>query len=466
MCPFGTGEGDLRMKLARLILSFLIIGSLPMIYGCSVEDLAQTNPDDDDDGDGDGDDDDGEIINKPSTENFEIKVNTSTQWRVTISKNGDGSTPCRAVAGEDLFCVVDMPELDMFFRGFTMNDALPGSMCKYRSFRPYFYNIAPVGFEPTQVFYQTDGDDALVAPSATVPDALAAAVTAANALGGLQEVDIWYRIKGDWFYHAQLYGEKAAGPDAVRCPFDYTNVTQVQNGRNCCKGKYYLMTRDGEGTVANSNAEWGGSIANCFEGPGIDSYEYKFENGLPRPVVTNVDPDNGLLSSFTVAAPISKDELDQPQIYAANFYVNSEHSNDVPAAMKVAENYGPSNSAHYVYECLDAHSEIVASIRVVAREWNLLAEYEKLLAGTVGNSDTLGNETPPTNSEGDSEADPADPINDFCDWKDITSVSGGGGCRGSLGSDLTAFGFANLTSSTVGNFLMPNHHEDYLGFAD
>jgi len=456
------------MKLFQLLFVVVMGVSLSLVSGCALQEAA-TNGDDDGDDDGDGGDDDGEIVNEPSTTNFEVQVNTSTKWRVTISKNGDGSTPCRAVAGQDVFCVVDMPELDMFFRGFKMNDALPGSMCKYRAFRPYFYNIAPVGLEPTSVFYEVDGDDVLVAPGPTVPADLD---SAADSVAEADRADIWYKIAGAWFYHAQLYGDRATGADAVRCPFDYTNVTSVPNGRNCCKGKYYLMTRNGEGTVANSNEEWGGNLANCFEGPGIDSYEFKLEDNLPRKVITDVDPDSGLLSSFTVAAPITKDELDQPQIYASNFYVDDDHGDDVPAAAKVIENYRAWNSAHYVYECLDAHQEVKARIRVVAREWNLLAEYDKLLAGTASNPDSLSDEDPLSNSEEDSVADPESPINDYCDWKDITSGAGGG-CIGRGGVGYTAFGFADLSAVDVpgeeedlDDVMIPNHHEDYIGFAD
>jgi hypothetical protein len=449
------------MKLVKLFFVLSMLSALPLLSGCSLDEVTQGGGGGGGGGGGSGDD--SETENIPSTEFFEVQVNTSSEWDVVISKNGDGSTACKAEAGEDAFCVVDMPELDMFFRGFTMNDALPGDMCEYRRFVPYFYNIAPVGVNPGAVFYEEDSDGVLITPATAVPAGVGATA------------DIWYNIAGRWYTHAQLYGAAATSKDDLRCPFDYTDI--FINGRNCCPGFYTLMVRS-NGEVNNTpSTEWGGSLANCFEGPGMDSYAYKYEDELPADLITAVDPDDGLLGTFEVTAPIEKVELDQPQIYAANYYKSSEHSGSVPGALAVIQSYRNwGSSAHYVYECLDAYHEVVARIRVVAREWNLVAEYEKLIAGTSANSDSEGQETDPTNSEADSETEPTSPYNDYCDWRDIEEADDGlsYSCD-DVGGGYQFFGFGDLStvdsSAAAGvqpllDVLIPRNHDHYIGFAD
>ncbi len=448
-------RGDSRMKLVKFVYVFSTLAALPLLSSCSLDEATTGG------GGGTGGDDEQENI--PSTEFFEVQVNTSSEWDVVISKNGDGSTACRAQSGEDAFCVVDMPELDMFFRGFTMNDALPGDLCEYRRFVPYFYNIAPVGVIPGAVFYEENSDGELITPATAVPSGVGATA------------DIWYAIAGRWYTHNQLYGAAATSKDDLRCPFDYTDI--FINGRNCCPYYYTLMVRS-NGEVENTpGTEWGGSLANCFEGPGMDSYDAKGEDELPIDTIAAVDPDEGLLGTFEVTAPIQKPELDRPQIYAANHYKSSEHSGSVPGALSVIQSYRDwGSSAHYVYECLDAYHEVVARIRVVAREWNLLAEYQKLIAGTSGNSDSEGQETDPANSEADSETEPTSPYNDYPDWKDIEEADDSLSYSfDDMGAGYQFFGFGDLStvdsSSAPGTqsllpVLIPRNHDHYIGFAD
>lgn len=479
----GEREGEFMMNSFRVCKSFMFFAAIfsmsAWLSGCTVEQETAASS-----GDGSGDSDDGETTNIPSTATFNILVNTNSNYDIYISKNGDGTTACSATAGQDVLCIIDMHELDMYFRGYVINDALPSDLCMYRGFFPYIYNIAPVGVAPGAVFYEEDADGVLMVPATSPPaGTFSNAARSGLSAGAARTADIYYNIAGYWYTHAELYGAAATSADDIRCPFDYTDV--IDDGKNCCTGNYDLLVRS-DGKVTNTQPAWGGSLANCFQGPGLDEYDHFASDDLPSYLISNVDTTSGLNSSFTVTAPIEKTGIGQPQVYAANYYKASEHNNvtawgaltpgddDVPGPMQVIRDYrGVGSSAHFLYECLDSNFEVIARIRVVAREWNELAELESLISTGSGDADTEGLETDPTNSESDSVSEPTSCKNDHADWKDIEEATNAAACTlDNYGVTYRGFGLANLASVyqdigtdtvTLLSVMIPYNHSHYLG---
>ena len=414
------------MKVFQLLFVIVMGASLPLISGCALQEAA-TNGDGDGDGDGDGGNDDGEIINEPSTENFEVQVNTSTKYTVAISKNGDGESDCIAQEGEDILCVVDMYELDMWTRGYTLNVAFPSDLCEYSGFYPYFYNYLPVGISPVAVYYSVDGDGNVVAPSAEHQASFGVGSTA----------DIYYFLPFGWVPHDTLFGAAASAAGDLRCPWDYSKVDS--KAPNCCQGDYTLYSVSG-GELSDTESEWGGKIGNCFDGPGIQDYPSQGGaldslNGLPVYLLNYLDGDNGDSYSFKTSSPDSQTSImGFGQIYAANYYNfgsgAGDHVDDGPPMLTrtIASIWGtPSlinSSAHYQYDCFDEAMEVKARIRVVAREWNEYTELLGFLTTGSGDWDTVGTETSPDQEAGDNSWTPdASYINDFADWKDVADVA-------------------------------------------
>ncbi len=437
----------------KLLFLFFLAG---VLSGCAVE-HPTTSSSESTSGD------DGEIENVPSTDTFAVAVNTNENYDIVISREGDGSTTCSAASGEDVLCVVDIEELDLYYHGLTLNDALPGDLCDYRGFLPYFYQRAPIGYMPSIVIHEVDDEGNILSVD---PDAITGIGSSAAA------ADIWYYINGDWVRHNTLYGSSALTDTNMRCPNDYTNVWT--DGQNCCYGTYTRIARVNDGsdiTTTTTTPSWGAltNLANCFEGPGIDDYTHKLNTGLPAYLISAVDPTDGLSNTFEVTAPIQKTAIHQHQVYAASYFEPSRHSSDAPTPTRVLRSTGlwystyiARQSAYFIYDCLDHAREITARIRVLVREWNLQSELEKLLAGdntaTPDTHDTF--ETGPGQDDNHPTND-LSPHNDFRDWDDL-SQGWDPGVHSESALSCTSFGFAAAICLDTDIFYNP--HAIYLGF--
>ncbi len=457
---------------------FMIAALATFSAGCSVENSST---------DAEGDEDTGEVENIPDTDDFQVMVNTNDNYQVVISEGGDGSTPCIAEEGEDILCVVDMYELDMYMRGYTLNDALPADMCAYRGFYGYYYSIAPIGLAPTNVFYELDADGNLIAPATGLTGAYEDVTDAMSRTAN--DADIYYKINGSWYAHQELYttgdaAEVADSPEDLRCPWDYSKIHP--EFPNCCyrRGNYSVKSVEDTEISETIDNQWGGSWGNCLEGPAMDWADAKFDHsGIPNYIKTAVDSDSGINSTFPVAAPLTiSSTLGRPQVYAASFYLPADHGSDVPEMTRVVRTiWGAgsgvvNNSAHIQIDCLNEAFEVKARIRVVARDWN---DYSDLLAflagsGSASNANDTGTETEPTQSSGDDTISPAaGEINDFPDWHDISTNEAS--CEFALfGSGPKNFGLTNDTgavgtggSATAVNttdLIFQYDTDDYLGF--
>jgi len=393
---------------------------------------------------------------------FKVAVNepNGATFSYNISKNGDGKTACAAADGEDVLCVVDIPELDLWAHGYKLTDTVPASVCSYIGFVPYYFNIAPFGaVSPTGVTYATDADSNI----ADVPGALG--------------TDIYYYIPAQsaggavpgWTAHATLFGTAAATPADMRCPYDYTDI--IEDGKNCCRGTYALTTIDSDGAVSSTLPDWPGKEANCFDGPAMVSTHPKDDTfGLPVYLTTTV-PTTGLSTNFSMTSRYksfvrtSATGWQLDNTFMSNYFSKAQHSTiggavgDVPAACQPARFLYPRNlidsSCYYQYDCLDTNFEVKARIRVSVREWNLRSELLLLLAGSSANSDSTGNETPPSQSSSDTSPTPsAGPKNDFLDWYDVDGAA-------SYLRPYTSFGFTTL--GTPSNYI-PYPVSNYRGF--
>lgn len=368
--------------------------------------------------------------NIPSTENFQVDVNTSSEYEVVISKNGDGATECLAEEDQDILCIVDMYEMDMYMRGYTINVAFEPEMCKYYGFYPYFFNNVPVGPAPTRVYYNANDDGDIIDPAHfSLPT---------GTLGVTN--DIYYFVPhadgtaGEWYSHADLFGTKATSDGDVQCVWDYE--TDDDDYPNCCDGDYTLYTVE-DGTLADQRQSWGGKLGNCFWGPGIKDYPNQGgaldSHNLPEYTLAPVDSSEGAVLTFKVSSPDSQIAVvGYGQVYAANYYKSSDHSGVPEATRVISSIYGgfqylANSSAHFQYDCYDQAMEVKARIRVVGREWNDYTQFLAFLTGSISASaadaaaNVGGRETTPEQDPDDTSSAPElSYVNDFADWKDVS----------------------------------------------
>lgn len=402
-----------------------------------------------------------------SVTEFKVTVKTDPNYTSAISKwtnaslvgGVDGTTSCTATAGQDLLCVVDMNELDLYFRGYTLIDTEPNTLCAYRRFMPYVYAVAPFGVEPSAVTYTLDANSGIVANS--------------TGQGGTN-ADIYYRINGTWRTHTQLYGVAATKDTDVQCTFNYSAGSRsITNGKNCCYGPYSRIVKNSTGVIATSAGDWGGKRGNCMEGPGMD---YKgglfFTDGLPDLVITNIDSSvtGGLSTSLTIPGPITLTSKGQRQIYGVNYYKLASHGSDVPASTRFVRSYldprDIDSTAYFTYDCLDAAEDVVARIRVLVRRWSTKSEFAKFIdsKGLSGDPDLAGLETTPTHSDPNPTTGLGRNI-DRCNWDDWASS---GYCQTSFGNlplySSGYFGFASTLTPTQLGIFQDDGTFRYLGF--
>ncbi len=456
------------VNASSFLFLFLALLSAFVVSSCAVEETADTSADTADGDDSDDVADDGTIGEVPTgsaaatSEYFEVTVVENINYLTQISKNGDGSTECRVLAsGEDILCIVDMHELDLWFRVVQLNDTMPEDLCEYRQFMPYFYNSVPVGAAPTAVLYEVDGDNVIQARD---PDGAGDATATA---------DIWYYFSGiGWRTHEFLFGTAARSSDALKCPWDYTERSNC--GKNCCFGPYYKTVITPE-DVADGWEEWPGEYGNCFAGPAMDSEHPKDPStGMPMFLISNVD-QGGLSNIFKVDLSFNNGF---GNINKANYFNPDEHPQtgaipDVPgtflAARDLYNNSRLSHSGYFQYDCLNSNEEVTARIRVMIREWNTKDQLLALLAGTLtADPDVAGTETDLTAPDTYPRPNPG-PYGDRADWKDYKLAAD----AAPNSWNYRAFGFADFsadpdaggpyTAGTAADYLFFNS-EMYVGY--
>ncbi|MCM2279326.1 MAG: hypothetical protein NDJ89_14720 [Oligoflexia bacterium] len=304
------------------------------------------------------------------TVGFQISIPDATTHDYAIHEASSWSTPCKITASsasKSIDCYVEGHELDLYFFGAKLNYNVPKDLCSYvRVSPPYFYFREP-GDGPTAISYDVDQNGA--------------------------------------FQNVSPAGILVGGQPS--CAYDYTS----EDGPNCCSGKYSLSVRVWDATAGAygsptvSEGDWGGKVTQCLAGPAMSTQSLS-KYGWPRPSVHFVE-GTGVNRTYEVTAPMSKDLASN--LHVANYFVASEHGNDVPLAFRTPANAsdGAATEPYYRFTCYDRAQEVNAEIRVMIRDWNSKSELAKEASG---DPDASG-------SEGGSF--PTHPIGDRRDWKDI-----------------------------------------------
>lgn len=302
-------------------------------------------------------------------------ITTSNYTYVTHAGDSTFSEECKAESGEDITCITEAKELDLYYNGIQIQYNIPSTLCSYVRFQPFYYFARLGGTGPTAVLTDTDSAGAVgVDPGNT---------------------------------------GTITGPATTTCQYDYTS--EIPAGPNCCEGTYTTVARTWNATTnsydveAPSLASWGGAISNCLLGPAMDT-QTKAKNGFPRPTITYVD-GTGLNATYKIAAPI--ENARGGNIYLANYFAAADHAGAPHAGYPAA--FYPTGSIatsmYYQWECVDRSEEVIARIRLQIREWNTDAAFADM------------ENTPTGYDVGSTEAAPfsAYDNNDFYDWKDVGS---------------------------------------------
>lgn len=291
-------------------------------------------------------------------------------------ETGNFSTSCKIDNGQtdqDITCVLEIGELDLYFNDLNIQYHVPSSMCSYLKVEPYHFWAYEPGTGPSLVSYE-------VTAAGTVIDH-------ANSVNGT--------------------------PD---CVYDYTDTS----GPNCCVGTYAKVVIDsGAGTVTTTAEEWTGTTSSCLGGPAMSTQTIDQGTGFPLPSFYYIEGE-GYNQTYTITAAKSVTEVPgisrtvESSIYAANFYKPSQHADGKPPGLRLppaitvaAQEYEPHDT--YEFQCLDRANDVTNRIRLFIREW------DEVPIAQGGDPDTGWAASPPYPTEPVS----GELINDNWDWRDF-----------------------------------------------
>ncbi len=302
-----------------------------------------------------------------------------------------------------------MEELDLFYHAVDITVQAPLSQCDYIGIKPYYYSVAPIGEEPSAVLYNVVGGS-LADPTPHL----------SGIDVGDDDPDIYYYFSStaEWVSHGDLYGTAALETGDLRCPYDYSDVVTVANGKNCCWTQYYQYAQE-DNDPDFGYEDWGGNYSDCFRGAGIQDWDETSGNGFPTELILHSE-NSTMEHTFEITPAIQDDELEE-QVSVANYFEGDDES-DAPRALQDGNPY-------YWYKCYDHNREVQYRINVMVREWNTANERPD------GDPDVGGVE--------DYFSDEGN--NDEADWGDSEGAW-----------DLADFGFSydgNAGTADIDNFL-------------
>lgn len=239
------------------------------------------------------------------------------------------------LAKKDIYCILDMQEMDLYFNGLTFNFNAPNSMCSYTQLRSY-------------AFYQFNAGTGNV-------DIISEVDTAADGST------------------SQPVGSAPVANGVPVCPYDYT----AKGGPNCCEGSWTLTeTTASPATVTVTTGAYSGLRSNCLAGAAMDVSGALDKDGFPTAVDFRT-LDTGQNFIYTIEAPIAKGY--GSNLYIANYFLPTSFgdsgttfppstSSDFPIPMYT-------NHQYYEYGCLDAADDYNARVRLLIRSWDTVANF-------------------------------------------------------------------------------------------
>ncbi len=324
--------------------------------------------------------------------NNDFFVNTLPPNAVTMyihPADAPWTQPCKISNGttrQDLRCVVEAQEEDIYHQGITLTYQFPSDMCQYGWRKDFsYYNLLP-GQGPTTITIRSGVNNTLA------DNTQDGSVTSFTSAGGTATVQAPTTPTG-----------------SLNCSTDYS-WQMTPAGPNCCWGNYTLIvntythtstTDPVSGNVTWSQSllttttqnTWPGADANCLAGPAMDLPDaIKNSKGYPTQLEFFAG-DATINRQIDIPSPLSKNT--GANLYLANYFTpltsNSVPTNTAveaarPDPMKNHGSFTPSYS--YEYTCVNASAEIINRIRVYIRSWSKNSDFTLLSNSATSNQST------------------------------------------------------------------------------
>ena len=410
----------MNRKIIFITLLLAVIATSLAFFGCNLASLAGRSNysrfaslDSYDDG----------TVSIPSGKFFYIRISRASggfgrfiQHALYAEKEGPGTDckiPVDEESTEDMFCMLEKMEGDLWAHDTTIEYNVPAGMCKYLAFQTHWHWNQNAGGGPERVYKckrsssgggSGEDDDSSERYSTSCIKCGDCKINR----GKISEADCspsQESIKSNWSDSDckntdEIPCSKCTGdyPEEVEdlCPYDLSQ--ENENLANCCTDSY-------NGYGGAEDGEWGDSLEQCIGGLGRVNWDTKDKNGIPKGKVVNSEA-NGYIGTYKIPnidswydgpARVNNQygipaKVSGPSFVTANYYEDIEDDTS-----NKPEFYNSNYSVGYPYiswACLDSAHEVMHRILLVVREWNSQEEFLKFKEseGSRGNPDINGSE--------------------------------------------------------------------------
>lgn len=345
-------------------------------------------------------------------ESFYVRLYDDGKYPYYMNQKNNYDKKCEITLGassQNIECILDINELDLYFNGVKFQYNIPSSMCSYMSFTPYWYYNWEPGYGPSAVSISKSLD---VSGNLLSLSCVIDGVTSCN--GTEASFD--------------------ATNDKLTCVYDHTDAS----GPNCCLGSYtktvVTTVAGGAPVTSYGKANWGGDIKGCLGGQGKTNWSLYTKSGYPASEILYT-VGVGKNDVYEVTAPIQSSNAGS-NFGIANYFTSGKHNHNGYSSGSSTYPYQidpiddrngttlRSGSPYYRWQCLDKDKEVIHQIIVSVREWNTYKEFLTYgtSKGTSGDPDVVGVEGTGCdyNTQNTTET-----CNDFTDWDDYYTLFSG-----------------------------------------
>lgn len=330
------------------------------------------------------------------------------------------SIPKSTLASQDIMCLLDVPEGELFGKDLDILFNVPKGMCRYLIRDPYWYFNGEVGVGPANIAITvTQSTD----PTATTYDCDADGITysgtSRTGCAALGEANITFN---------------SSDVPTIACVYDA-----------CCAGSYNSSVRvfDPSGDLSTgtdtTNTLWGSNYTTCIGGPPRTDWTAFDQRGFPTGLQSYAG--DGTNDVYKLQALITSRRAFARHV--ANYFTPGLHTHsgsvdptvsDLPFFMDPIDDRSgspiggastafPRPNPYYSFRCFDENYELIHRIRLQIRDWDTIEEYTQYITsqGTLGNPSNNGLGGVNCNGLTDGSV-----CNDFYNLDDFFNISLGG----------------------------------------
>ncbi len=307
-------------------------------------------------------------------------------------------------ATEDLYCILEVAEGDLWFHEINLQYNVPPGMCPYLAFLPHWHYNQAVGLGPRYVAqYETrrtdqDGNPLIEYIGCSIKPVTQEGIEAHCIGGSYSERSTCEDNGGTWIDEQPSLSLCPPNSQEGYAKEDSNKVCQYIRKEddqeiNCCLGEYELY-KDGK---KEGDYKWDGDIKNCIGGLARINWDTFDKDGFPAVLIEQAG-NKGLKKDYTLYPLYDKiDQSFRSSFPTANYFSGMkdkewEAKDEPPFYSAQIDGAQKGGKPFVTWACLDQNKEVLHTIRFIIQEWNTKEEFTsfKESEGSRGDPDIGG----------------------------------------------------------------------------